>query len=87
MRQPGRNQTDLSISKNWALNGTQRLQFRADMINVFNHTQWAADPTATNLDNTCTTSLTTCNAAGDTFGQILSTRAPREIQLGFKFYW
>jgi hypothetical protein len=86
-RQPGRNQTDLSLSKNWAFNGTQRFQFRADMINAFNHTQWLADPQANGLDNTCTISLTTCNPSNDTFGQILNTRAPREIQLGFKFYW
>ena len=86
-RQPGRNQTDLSLSKNWAFNGTQRVQFRADLINAFNHTQWQADPGANGLDNTCTTSLTTCNPPTDTFGQILNTRAPREIQLGVKFYW
>ena len=29
-RQPGRNQTDLSLSKNWSLSHTQRIQFRAD---------------------------------------------------------
>jgi hypothetical protein len=86
-RQPGRNQTDLSIAKNWTFNRTARFQFRADMINAFNHTQWQADPNVNGLDNTCTTSLTTCNAVGDTFGQILNSRAPREIQLGFKFYW
>jgi hypothetical protein len=86
-RQPGRNQTDLSISKNWPVNRTQRFQFRADMINAFNHTQWQADPAANGLDNTCTVSLTTCNPSTDTFGQILNARAPREIQLGFKFYW
>ena len=86
-RQPGRNQTDLSVSKNWRFNGTQRFQFRADMINAFNHTQWQADPNVNGLDNTCTISLTTCNPSNDTFGQILNTRAPREIQLGFKFYW
>jgi hypothetical protein len=86
-RQPGRDQTDLSVAKNWSLNGMQRLQLRADIINAFNHTQWQADPNATGLDNTCTSSLVTCNAAGDTFGQILSARAPREIQLGLKFYW
>ncbi len=86
-RQPGRNQTDLSLSKNWTLNRTQRLQFRADAINAFNHTQWLADPQANGLDNTCTISLTTCNPSNDTFGQILNTRAPREIQLGIKFYW
>jgi hypothetical protein len=86
-RQPGRNQTDLSLSKNWTFNRTQRLQFRADAINAFNHTQWLADPNVAGLDNTCTTSLTTCNPSNDTFGQILATRAPREIQLGLKFYW
>jgi hypothetical protein len=86
-RQPGRNQTDLSLSKNWTFNGTQRVQFRAELINAFNHTQWLADPLANGLDNTCTISLATCNPSNDTFGQILNTRAPREIQLGFKFYW
>ncbi len=86
-RQPGRNQTDLSLSKNFALGGARRFQFRADMINAFNHTQWLADPQANGLDNTCTISLTTCNPSNDTFGQVLNTRAPREIQLGFKFYW
>ena len=86
-RQPGRNQTDLSISKNWTFNRTQRIQFRADAINAFNHTQWLADPQASGLDNTCTVSLTTCNTPADTFGQILATRAPREIQVGLKFYW
>jgi len=86
-RQPGRNQTDLSLSKNFALGGARRFQFRADMINAFNHTQWLADPSANGLDNTCTVSLTTCNPSNDTFGQVLNTRAPREIQLGFKFYW
>jgi hypothetical protein len=86
-RQPGRNQTDLSLSKNWTFNGTQRIQFRADAIIAFNHTQWLADPNVAGLDNTCTVSLTTCNPSTDTFGQILNTRAPREIQLGLKFYW
>jgi hypothetical protein len=86
-RQPGRNQTDLSLSKNWNFGSTQRLQFRADFINAFNQTQWFADPSANGLDNTCTVSLTTCNAPTDTFGQVLSTRNPREIQLGLKFYW
>ena len=86
-RQPGRNQTDLSVSKNFTFGGPYRFQFRADMINAFNHTQWQADPSANGLDNTCTISLTTCNPSNDTFGQILGTRAPREIQLGLKFYW
>jgi Carboxypeptidase regulatory-like domain len=86
-RQPGRNQTDLSLAKNFALGGSRRFQFRADMINAFNHTQWLADPSANGIDNTCTAVLTTCNPSTDTFGQVLNTRAPREIQMGFKLYW
>ena len=86
-RQPGRNQTDLSLSKNWTFNGTQRSSSAPTLINAFNHTQWLADPNVDGLDNTCTISLTTCNPSNDTFGQILNTRAPREIQLGLKFYW
>jgi hypothetical protein len=86
-RQPGFNRTDLSLSKNWAFNGTQRLQFRADFINAFNQTNWSSDPVATGLDNTCTVSLTSCNVSTDTFGQLIASRNPREIQLGIKFYW
>jgi hypothetical protein len=86
-RQPGLSRTDLSISKYFMFNGTQRLQLRADLINAFNQTEWFADPSANGLDNTCTTSLTTCNTPLDTFGQILSTHSPREIQLGLKLYW
>ena len=39
-RLPGRHQWDIAISKNLSLGGTARLQFRADLINAFNHTQF-----------------------------------------------
>lgn len=80
-RLPGRNQTDLSLSKNFYPWDSGRVQFRADFINAFNHTQWLA------VDNACGVSLTTCVVPGDTFGQITSTRAPREVQLSLKLYW
>lgn len=86
-RQPGRHQWDLTLSKNWYMSGRSRVQLRADFINAFNHTQWLSDALANGLDNTCTSSLTTCQAPGDRFGQVIETRAPREIQLGLKFYW
>jgi hypothetical protein len=64
-----------------------RVQFRAELINAFNQRQWLADPTVNGIDNTCTASVTTCNVAGDRFGQLIATRAAREIQLGLKLYW
>jgi len=78
-RLPGRNQTDLALSKNFYPVAQTRLQFRADFINAFNHTQWLA------VDNSCAVLLTTCETS--TFGQITSTRNPREIQLSLKLYW
>ena len=86
-RQPGRYQWDLNFSKNFYPAGDMRLQFRVELINAFNQLQWLSDPNVAGLDNTCTVSTTACNVAGDRFGQILSTRAPREIQLGLKLYW
>jgi hypothetical protein len=82
-RLPGVNQWDFTLSKNWYPTEAFRLQFRADMINAFNHTQFttinAACPnTATNLS---------CVAAGSRFGQLTGTRAPREVQLGIRLSW
>jgi hypothetical protein len=87
-RQPGFFKTDLTLSKSFYFSGgSRRLQFRADFINAFNQLNWTADPTAGGLDNTCTTSATTCNVASDRFGQLISARYMREIQFGLKLYW
>ncbi len=84
-RLPGVNQWDITLSKNWYPSQKSRLQFRADLINAFNHTQ--LDPGF--IQNTCSvaTTATSCANSTGSFGQITSTRAPREIQLGLKFYW
>jgi hypothetical protein len=84
-RLPGRNQTDLSLSKNF-YPFARRVQFRADFINAFNHTQF------TTVDALCTAAstitLNRCDIGGtDTFGQVTATRAPREVQLSVKLYW
>ena len=84
-RLPGVNQWDITLSKNWYPSKSTRLQFRADFINAFNHTQ--LDPAA--IQNVCTVAVTanSCPASTGNFGQITATRAPREIQLGLKFAW
>jgi hypothetical protein len=83
-RLPGVNQWDITLSKNWYLPSSLRLQLRADFINAFNHTQ--LDPTA--IQNVCPSATTaTCVVAGSSFGQITGTRAPREIQLGLRLSW
>jgi hypothetical protein len=86
-RQPGFFKWDFTLSKNFQPTSTLRLQFRADLINAFNQTNWTADPAVNGLDNSCTSSITTCQVATDRFGQLIAARASREIQLGFKLYW
>jgi hypothetical protein len=83
-RQPSRHQWDITLSKNFRPTERVRVQFRADFINAFNQRQWLADPLSNGIDNTCTTSVTSCTVANDTFGALLNTRAPREIQLGLR---
>ena len=79
-RLPGRHQWDITVSKTVHPVGGTRLQFRADFINAFNQTQF--------LDvNTVCSGTTTCDRPETRFGQVTSTRPPREIQLGARFDW
>ena len=83
IRLPGRNQTDLALSKNFYIM-TKRIQFRADAINAFNHTQF----TTVNADcSGAPVTATNCAFSGSTVGQITGTRAPREFQFSVKLFW
>ncbi|MEP6743115.1 MAG: hypothetical protein ABJB61_11500, partial [bacterium] len=84
IRGPGTKNFDLSVVKNWRLRDHYSLQFRAEMFNAFNH------PNFNGVDS----NLSLNNLAGDenfgkplnpTFGRIIGTRGPREIQFGLKF--
>ena len=85
-RLPGRNQTDLALSKNFYPWTGGRIQFRADFINAFNHLQFNAVDAACSAAQTVV--LNRCDVGGtDTFGQVTGARLPREIQLSVKLYW
>jgi carboxypeptidase family protein len=79
-RLPGRHQWDISLSKNW-LAGPRRVQFRADVVNLFNRTQFLT------IDNVCSTAAATTTCDNPTFGKFDSARQPREVQFGVKVYW
>jgi hypothetical protein len=61
---------DFSMSKNWRFQERYGIQFRAEFFNVFNH------PNFVGYD---------VDTRNSTFGQLTSTQASREIQLGIKF--
>ncbi len=69
VRGPGAQRWDLSLFKNIRFTESWKLQFRAEAINVFNHTNF----------NTVSTSFTS-----GTYGQVLTARDPRVMQLALK---
>jgi hypothetical protein len=69
VRGPGDQRWDLSLFKNIRMTESTKLQFRAEAINVFNHTNF----------NTVSTSRTS-----GLYGQVLSARDARIMQLALK---
>jgi hypothetical protein len=69
---PGENQWDITFSKRIALTEAKYFQFRADIFNAFNRTEFV------NPDG---------NFSNSTFGQILQARDPRLVQFALKFYF
>jgi hypothetical protein len=69
------------VSKNVGLGANRRLQFRADLINAFNQTQFL------DVNTQCFSFGTTACDPNGGFGQVTNTRPPREIQLGVRLNW
>jgi hypothetical protein len=82
LRHPGVHNWDLSITKKIPLGGEERwLQFRTEMFNVWNHTQFSSVGTGATFDNA------TGRQTNTTFGVINGARDPRLIQLSLKLYF
>ena len=80
VRGPGRENWNISLFKNFVFNqerGTS-LQFRAEVFNIWNHTQFQGD--------TINNGISTNFGASD-FGQVKNAYDPRTIQLGLKLYF
>lgn len=69
VRGPGFGRWDLSMFKNLKLTERTKLQFRAEAFNIWNHTNYSGIDTA--MDSSF-------------YGQVVSTRDPRNIQFGLK---
>jgi hypothetical protein len=97
IRGPGIANWDLSFAKNWTLPwfktsrwaDSSQLQFRADLFNAFNHTQFVSVDTnfgASNIvfDSTSNPTKIASYLTNPNFGHVTSTRDPREIQLALR---
>ena len=78
-RGPGLNSSDLSIFKNFPLKSeTRALQFRWEIYNVFNQTQFNGVDNNARFDPAG-------NQVNAQFGLVTSTRLPRVMQFGLNF--
>jgi hypothetical protein len=69
LRGPGVHLTDLGIFKNFSITRDVRAQYRLEMFNVFNHTQFSGVGTTFDLP---------------TFGTVTSAAEPRLIEMAIK---
>jgi hypothetical protein len=72
VRGPGLNNFDISLSKDFRPLERLTLQFRGDLLNALNHTQWSGVNT------------TFSDSAGTRFGWITGAREGRVVQLGLR---
>jgi hypothetical protein len=70
---PAISETDISVIKSIPISERSRFEFRADIFNVFNHTQFF-NPDGNSSD-------------GSQFGQVTEVKDPRLMQFALKFYF
>lgn len=78
LRGPGTENWDLSAYKTFPIREPFRLQFRLEMYNAFNHTQFSAFDTTARFD-------ASGNQVNPTLGQFTQSRTPRQIQMALRF--
>jgi hypothetical protein len=87
VRQPGLKNVDFSVAKNWKVKERYGIQFRAEMFNLFNHTNFNGfDPgLGLSANRDAAGKFTGFSATNGNFGRLNSDRGPRNIQFGLKF--
>jgi hypothetical protein len=70
---PGISNSDIAILKTIPFNESKRIEFRAELFNVFNHTQFF-NPDGNSTD-------------GAQFGQVTQAQDPRLVQFALKFFF
>jgi hypothetical protein len=79
IRGPGVTNSDVTLFKNIALgSGLRKRQLRREIYNVFNQTQFATVDSTARFD-------ASGNQVNTRFGQVITTRAPRVMQVALRF--
>lgn len=74
---PGINNWDLAVFKNFRIREGVKFQFRSELYNAFNHTQFSSFDSTARFD-------ATGNQVNSQFGQVTAARDPRIVQLAIR---
>ncbi|HEY2930513.1 MAG TPA: carboxypeptidase-like regulatory domain-containing protein [Acidobacteriota bacterium] len=80
IRGPGINNFDIAIFKAFPIRESMRVQFRWELYNAFNHTQFSGLDTAARFD-------AAGNQVNTRFGEFTAARNPRQMQFALRFYF
>jgi hypothetical protein len=80
IRGPGINNWDIAIFKNFPIREQMRFQFRGELYNAFNHTQFSSLDATARFD-------AQGNQVNNRFGEFTSARNARQMQLALRFYF
>jgi Carboxypeptidase regulatory-like domain/TonB-dependent Receptor Plug Domain len=89
---PGYFQTDLAFYKNIPLKNGMKMQFRWDIFNIFNTTNFLFQDMVRTMNasavvlNSAQTEIVSATIPGN-FGQATRVRDPRQMQIGLKLLW
>ncbi len=84
-RQPGIDQWNISLFKNFNFTESTRLQLRLETFNTFNHTQFATVFNNISVPEGPGQPVTATNRSNS--GGVSGTYDPRQVQIGGKFYF
>ena len=79
IRGPGANNWDVAVFKDFPIRERMKIQFRWEMYNVFNHTQFSSVDTAARFDPA------TGDQVNTRFGEFTGARNPRIMQFNLRF--
>ena len=80
IRGPRDQDWDLSLSKDFAITESKRLQFRMDVLNAFNYTHWTFAGSVSN-------GSFTAGGGSSYLGQIVGSQGSRELEFALKFFF
>ncbi|HZQ94636.1 MAG TPA: TonB-dependent receptor [Candidatus Sulfotelmatobacter sp.] len=83
LTQPGINNWDIGLAKTFQFTERVGFQFRIETFNTFNHTQYGVDPTAAAAGGPGQSAVDG-NINSPTYGDVVSARPGRIVQLGGK---